>query len=158
VGPEGCVAGFDIQIKALESAAAMLASRGTEVTLHKEPGEPKTPVSGIHLYLADHARWTDLVDGSPKAIIANLGYLPGSDQRIATQVSTTVSALTAALKRLPMGGRLAIVCYPDHPGGGEEAEAVKDLLAEETDGSFRILRIDNYLDEKSPFLMVAEKR
>ena len=158
VGPEGCVVGFDIQLKALESTAAMLASNGIESSLHKEPEEPEMRASGVHLYLADHSSWTDLVDGSPKAIIANLGYLPGSDQRIATQASTTVQALSAALKWLHIGGRLAVVCYLDHPGGQEEAEAVKDLLAKETDGRFRILYIDNYLFRKGPFLMVAERR
>ena len=64
----------------------------------------------------------------------------------------------AALERLPVGGRLAVVCYLDHPGGLEEAEAVKALFAKEADGRFRVIRIDNYLYRKGPFLLVAERR
>jgi len=158
VGPGGCVAGFDIQVKALEGAAAMLAGKGIEVTLHKERGEPGIPSSGVHLYLADHARWTDLVDGAPKAIIANLGYLPGYDQSLVTEAATTVAALSDALERLPVGGRLAVVCYQDHPGGREEGRAVKELLTRETHGAFRVLCIDNHLYLKGPFVMVAERR
>lgn len=58
------------------------------------------------------------------AAVFNLGYLPGGDNSIITSPESTLAALQAVKTYLAPGGRLAVVVYPDHPGGREEAEAV----------------------------------
>jgi tRNA A58 N-methylase Trm61 len=157
VGPGGCVVGFDIQTDALKNAAELLRSEGADVNLHMEDPVQEYPASGVHLILADHARWPDFVNGSPKAVIANLGYLPGADHGVVTQIPTTVAALETALDKISLGGRLAVVCYVEHTGGREEAEAVEELFKRAEKGRFRILRMGNFLTENAPFLLVAEK-
>jgi hypothetical protein len=145
-------------MEALENAAALLRREGAEVQVHPEASPPVLKEQGIHLILANHSRWMDFVNRSPKAVIANLGYLPGSDHDIVTQIPTTIAALTAALEGLSAGGRLAVVCYVEHPGGRAEAEAVERLFSGYGMGHLRILRIGNLLSSKAPFLLVVEKK
>jgi hypothetical protein len=97
------------------------------------------------------------VNSPPKGIIANLGFLPGSDQGIVTQIPTTLAALKTGFEKLSAGGRLAVVCYVGHPGGREEADAVEELFNSQQEDKFRILSIANKLSEDSPFLLVGEK-
>jgi 16S rRNA C1402 N4-methylase RsmH len=157
VGIQGCVVGFDIQLEALQGTMSLLENVGADVKLHTEGAITGVPTPGVQLILADHARWADFVHGSPKAVIANLGYLPGGDHEIVTRAPTTEAALKAAMDKLAPGGRLAVVCYIEHPGGREEAEAVENLFSEQAGNRFQVLRIDNPLAATSPFLLVAEK-
>jgi hypothetical protein len=55
----------------------------------------------------------------------NLGYLPGASKEIMTRSETTLAALKQALTHLKMHGLVTLVLYPGHPGGEEEAEAVR---------------------------------
>jgi hypothetical protein len=55
----------------------------------------------------------------------NLGYLPGSDKTRITMADTTLLALASALDWLAPRGIMTVVVYPGHPGGDEEAEAVR---------------------------------
>jgi len=115
VGPAGHVYGFDIQPAAIHATrrrleAAGLADRAT-------------------LFCADHAELTQHLpaglSGSLGAVVANLGYLPGSDSPVITRPDTTVRALEASLPLLRAGGVLVVVAYPGHPGGPEELAAVE---------------------------------
>ena len=155
VGPEGNVVGFDIQMVALESTRSFLESSDARVKIHPEGSFPEPLDSGTHLFQADHVRFTEFLHGSPKAVIANLGYLPGGDHGVVTQTPTTIAALAGALEKLLPGGRLAVVCYVEHAGGREEAEAVEKLFADQAGNRFHVLRINNSLAAKSPFLLVA---
>jgi len=156
VGLEGCVVGFDIQMVALESARSLLESTGARVKIYVEGSATGSLNSGVHLFQADHARFTEFIPGSPKGIVANLGYLPGGDQSVVTTKQSTSAALKAAMSSLTAGGRLAVVCYVEHPGGYEEAEAVEKLLSEQSEG-FHVLRMSNQKARNAPFLLVAEK-
>lgn len=60
------------------------------------------------------------------AAIFNLGYLPGGDRSIITEASSTCHALSVVAACLRVGGRLAVVAYPGHPGGAEETQAVAE--------------------------------
>lgn len=113
VGPTGQVYGFDIQAAALQSARARLDASGVArwVTLHQDS----------HAHLAHHLAG---LEGSLRAAMFNLGYLPGSDKTVVTQPESTLVALRATLPLLGPGGRLSIVLYPAHPGGQAESEAV----------------------------------
>lgn len=119
VGSAGKVYGFDIQQQALDSAWQRLEQAGQTA-----------PVS---LYHAGHEVMAMLlpesVAGRVKAVMFNLGYLPGGDKQRTTSTSTTLAALQAALSLLAPGGVISLLAYTGHPGGREEAEQVKGWAA-----------------------------
>lgn len=115
VGATGKVYGFDIQQQALDSAWQRLEQAGE--------------VAQVSLYHAGHETMGLLLpqtaQGRVKAVMFNLGYLPGGDKRRTTGASTTLAALQAALSLLAPGGLISLLAYTGHPGGREEAELVK---------------------------------
>jgi len=115
VGRTGKVIAFDIQAAAIEATRNRMDSEGFSgrVILHGES----------HVELARFA-----APGSVKVIIFNLGYLPGADRSISTNKVETLEALDAASALLKPGGILAVICYPGHPEGAEEAEAVESFF------------------------------
>lgn len=119
VGASGKVYGFDIQEQALDTAYQRLQQAGQTA-----------PVS---LYHAGHELLAILlpesVAGRVKAVMFNLGYLPGGDKGRTTGASTTLAALQAALALLGPGGVISLLAYTGHPGGRQEAELVKAWAA-----------------------------
>jgi predicted methyltransferase len=115
VGATGKVYGFDIQQQALDSAWQRLeqAGEGAQVALYHAGHET------MSMLLPETAQ------GRVKAVMFNLGYLPGGDKRRTTGASTTLAALQAALLLLAPGGVISLLAYTGHPGGREEAELVK---------------------------------
>lgn len=115
VGEAGTVYGFDIQEAALDTAYQRLKDEGLE--------------GRVSLYHAGHEAMAvvlpESVRGRIKAVMFNLGYLPGGDKARTTGVSTTVAALEQARELLAPGGALSVLAYTGHPGGRDEAEAVK---------------------------------
>ncbi len=143
VGATGRVVAIDIQQQALASTAVRLESEGLRerVMLH----------CGCHSDLAEIAG-----SDRPRAIVFNLGYLPGGDHDLITQTENTLKALSAASDILMPRGVLAVVCYPGHIGGDEEAAAVEvfitSLKAQRTARYSMILR-----DKTTPFLLLSKK-
>lgn len=115
VGERGTVYGFDIQEAALDTAYRRLQEEGLE--------------RRVSLYHAGHEVMAvvlpESVHGRVKAVMFNLGYLPGGDKQRTTGLNTTVAALEQALLLLAAGGVISVLAYTGHPGGREEAEAVK---------------------------------
>lgn len=146
VGETGKVLAIDVQAQAIESTSARLESEGLRerVKLHH----------GCH---ADLANLANLAGGkSPSAIIFNLGYLPGGDHGITTHRENTLKALAAASEILVPGGILAVICYPGHDGGAEEAAAVEAFIA--TLATHRTARYGMLATEKpAPFLLLSKK-
>ncbi len=110
VGEEGRVIGFDIQDQAIKSSQRRLTEGGV--------------MERCELVEASHARMNDFVPGEVSAVTFNLGYLPGADQEMITRSRSTLEALNVSLELLRSEGVITCVCYPGHPGGGEEAEQV----------------------------------
>ncbi len=114
VGPSGRVFGFDVQETALASAAEKLG------------GLPQVRlVHAGHETLAEHLAANDR--DRLAAAMFNLGYMPGGPKDIVTRPETTLSALRQALDHLKINGVVTLVLYPGHPGGAEEADAVRSL-------------------------------
>ena len=115
VGPAGKVYGFDIQQQALDSAWQRLDAAGAS--------------GQVSLYHAGHEVMAMLLpesmEGRVKAVMFNLGYLPGGDKQRTTMTSTTLAALQTALSLLAPGGVISLLAYTGHPGGREEAERLK---------------------------------
>ncbi|MDA7538402.1 class I SAM-dependent methyltransferase [Akkermansiaceae bacterium] len=143
VGEEGRVHAFDVQYEALLSTRERLAVQNAT-----------GPVS---YHLASHARIARHVS-SASAVMFNLGYLPGTDQVTITQTDSTVEALQQAAEVLTPGGIITCICYPGHPGGLEEAEAVLDWARIHAEFSKVTLPDEKDRLEGRPFLVGFENR
>ena len=115
VGSTGRVFGFDIQPEALVRAAERVAD------------QPQ-----VSLFHRGHERMEDTLPPEAKgrlaAVMFNLGYLPGAPKETITLPETTLPALSQALGMLARGGIISLLLYPGHPGGGDEASAVRAWL------------------------------
>lgn len=114
VGMGGHVYGYDVQAEALAAARRRLEASGCR--------------ERVTLTLAGHEHLGETlpggVRGNIRAVMFNLGFLPGGDKSCITLPETTLAALEAACRVLAPGGVLTIVLYSGHGGGQEEAEAV----------------------------------
>lgn len=144
VGDEGKVIAIDIQSEAVESTRRRLCEMRLD---HR-----------VDLHQASHADIGQLVAlGSVSVIVFNLGYLPGSDRSLITRSETTLKAMAASVVALKKGGVLAMVCYPDHAGGGDEASQVVAFLQ-----GLRNFRLAKYellsTHRPAPFVLIAWKK
>ena len=63
-----------------------------------------------------------------KAVIFNLGYLPGGDHKVQTKGETTIEAIKKSLDLLCADGFIAIMIYYGKNSGTEEKLKVMDFL------------------------------
>ncbi len=149
VGPEGKVYGFDIQQHALDSCYRRLLE-------HKADKQ-------VSLYHAGHETLPIVIpatlhDGRIKAVMFNLGYLPGGDKQRTTQISTTLSALDSALRMLSKNGIITVLAYTGHPGGKQEAESVAAWAATLDPHIFNIrVEKNSHSQRPSPELIAINK-
>lgn len=120
VGASGHVYGFDVQAEALAATRRRLSEQELD--------------GRVRLHLCGHERMREElppeVRGRIRAVMFNLGYLPGAPEKtVITQPSTTLAALEAALDLLASGGLITTVVYPAHAGGREEADAAEQWAA-----------------------------
>jgi hypothetical protein len=109
VGPSGHVDGFDIQNEAIDSTHQKLRDHSIKhVTLHQ----------------LGHETMDSIVEAPVKAVMFNLGYLPGENKELITLAHTTLTALQKSVELLALDGIVTLVVYTGHPGGQEESEAV----------------------------------
>jgi SAM-dependent methyltransferase len=144
VGDGGKVIAIDIQAEAIAATRQRLKESLLE--------------NRVELYQASHADIGQYVaEGVATAIVFNLGYLPGSDRELVTKSETTLMALTASVFLLKKGGVLAVVCYPDHPGGDDEAAQVVCFLRGLE--NFRLAKYELLSTHRpSPFILFAWKK
>ncbi len=115
VGATGTVVGFDLQEEAIRIARGRLEAAGV--------------AERCRLFRESHAGLRERMEAEfpgrrAKAIMFNLGYLPGGDKTVTTRVESTLAALEGALGVLAPGGLMSVVLYPGHAEGKREAEAV----------------------------------
>jgi len=111
VGAGGRVLAFDVQREAIDSARRRVGAAGFG--------------DRVRWFGESHARIAERVGGAGvKAVMFNLGYLPGGDRGVITTVGEPLAGLEAARRVLVPGGVIAVVCYTGHAGGEEEAVKV----------------------------------
>ncbi|WP_027719258.1 class I SAM-dependent methyltransferase [Desulfovirgula thermocuniculi] len=144
VGPQGRVYAFDIQEEAIAQTKALLERHGL--------------LDRVTLLAADHREMDRYVPPNVRAVMFNLGYLPGGDHRVVTRPSSTLEALQTALALLAPGGRISMVIYTGHPGGLEELRAVEDFAATVPPAEFVVLRISFWnRSGRAPVVFFLEK-
>lgn len=100
---------LDIQKEALDEARRKMEAMGVS--------------SRVSLIKGCHSRFPEeIAPGSVKLIVYNLGYLPGGDKSVTTEVPTTLKSVQRAAELLTPGGVISITCYPGHPEGKNEEE------------------------------------
>ena len=114
VGPEGRVWAFDVQAKAVEETRNRLRAQGLD--------------SRAELILSGHEHMAEYVKGPVKAVMFNLGWLPGGDHAVTTRWETTRTAVESALDLLAPMGVLVICAYPGHAEGEREKQELTAFL------------------------------
>lgn len=118
VGNEGHVFGFDIQERAYNSTKEVLYPHGLQNT--------------VTLFLANHIAMKKYIPeqyhGTIKAIMFNLGYLPGYDKNLTTETHSTISALHDSCGLLKSSGIITISVYNEQNNGTEEQQAVMEFV------------------------------
>jgi ubiquinone/menaquinone biosynthesis C-methylase UbiE len=112
VGKTGKVWAFDIQQEAILKTYSLLENRGF--------------AERVELVNCGHQHLVECIKVPVKAVVFNLGYLPGGDRNITTDACTTISALDQTVRLLAPSGIAAITVYPGHDAGADEASAVKN--------------------------------
>lgn len=105
---------MDIQPEALQATTTLLNE-------HLKEEEKK----GIVLEERCHSGFAEeLLPGTVKLIVYNLGYLPGGNKQRTTLCETTLRSLQAAIKLIKPGGLISVTCYPGHAEGEKEEAAL----------------------------------
>ena len=116
VGPEGRVFAFDVQEQAVENTRARLKEAGV--------------LDRAKLFCLGHEHMAEQVTYPVRAVVFNLGWLPGGDHHVTTRWETTQAAAESAISLLEPLGVLVICAYPGHAEGERERQALTKWLAE----------------------------
>ncbi len=166
VGPSGTVWAFDIQAQALLKTASRLEEQQITVQLRLQRAG-STQIDDLSCRViaieANHAEMGHHLPpdarGCVSAIMFNLGYLPGADKACITAATSTLVALDVSLEYLAPEGVLSVVVYPGHPGGRDEAEAVRRWFARRThDDSMTLLTDDSVPTHEGPQLLALRRK
>lgn len=115
VGETGRVYAFDVQQSALDNTAQRLEAAGL--------------VARAELIFDGHQNMAVHVPCGVRAVMFNLGWLPGAQHIVTTKTSTTLAAVRAAAQLLVPGGVMTICVYPGHEEGRCELSALLDWAA-----------------------------
>lgn len=151
--PGGRVFAFDVQADAIVRTQQRISEA--------EPSSPDP--AGVVLHHAGHERMAELLSpelrGRLRAVMFNLGYLPGGDKTLITRMETTLCALHQALDWLAEDGVLTVVVYPGHEGGQGEATAVEKWMAALPSDRFEAQKL-GFLNFRptTPFCLAVRRR
>ena len=125
VGPGGRVYAFDIQLQAVNETEKRLREHGMadRATL-------------IH---AGHERMAEYVKEPVKAVMFNLGWLPGGNHSVTTKWETTRLAVESALTLLLPSGIVVICAYPGHEEGAREERELTAFLSGLSNRQYNVL-------------------
>ena len=107
VGKNGKVFAFDIQQIALDNTEKLLKDNGA---------------SNFQLINISHSELDRYVSVPVKAVVFNLGYLPGGDHSLHTKHETTTVAIEKGLSLLTDDGFISVTIYYGKDSGTEEKE------------------------------------
>ncbi|MDF2549946.1 MAG: putative rRNA methylase [Chlamydiales bacterium] len=95
---------------------------------------------------------------SIQLIVYNLGYLPSGDKELTTKTDSTLESIQAALSLIRSGGAISITCYPGHPEGDLETQALASYV-QGLDPTEWSATSHQWLNrQKSPRLLLLQKR
>lgn len=116
IAPSGHIYGFDLQQAAIDSTR--------EKFRHTQLSDRLTLIHASHAEMSE--KIPARLHGKIRAIMFNLGYLPGGDKSVITLSDSTLTALNTAVRILAVNGIITLLAYPGHPGGDMETDQVKN--------------------------------
>ena len=125
VGPGGHVYAFDVQAQAVEETGKRLREHGVD--------------GRAELIRAGHEHMAEYVKGPVRAVMFNLGWLPGGDHSVTTRWETTRRAVESALDLLAPMGVLVICAYPGHAEGEREKQELAAFLSGLSNRQYNVL-------------------
>ena len=146
-GAAGQVLALDVQSAAVEATRNRLEERALG--------------DRVHLIQQSHADLEDILDNEPmlSCAVFNLGYLPGSDKTVTTQVPSTLRAHQALMSRMAPGGVIFTTVYVGHEGGREEADALISWAQGLDRKRWSVARHEWInQDANPPFILIIQKR
>jgi SAM-dependent methyltransferase len=136
MGP-GRLFAFDIQPQAVSAARELLSRKGWSEELRAGRyqvicrGHEEMESFFQELYRKEQdtpgADPLPSADAFARAIVFNLGYLPGGDKSLTTKTESTLEAVCSALHLLAEGGLLCVTMYSGHPEGAAEKAALLEM-------------------------------
>ncbi len=139
VGESGKVYAFDIQQSALDETQKKLKQNG---------------FFNASLILASHSDIDKYICSKIKAVVFNLGYLPGGDHSLCTRADTTIEAIQKSLAILDDEGFISITVYYGKNSGTTEKQAVMEFLKNIDYKKYTVTVHDFYNRPNSPPLTV----
>jgi hypothetical protein len=130
---------FDIQTKALNSTKSRVGE-SKNISYHLECHSTLSPVK-------------DPID----LIVYNLGYLPGGDKSLTTNVQTTIKSIETGMVLLNPGGLISCMLYPGHTEGAREESALLSLVANFSPKKFQVSHHRSINRSKAPSLLLIQK-
>ncbi len=133
---------FDIQDQAIENSKNLIGPRDN-LRIIKDSHE------NIDCYIKEEI---DLA-------VYNLGYLPGSDQKISTNAQTTIKSLEILLRKLRKKARVILTVYYGHKEGIIEEAALSTYIKNLDPNKYSTMKI-TYPNKKNspPYILIIEKK
>lgn len=130
VGETGKVYAFDIQPQAIENTKKLLEKN--------DVSERVQVICDGHQNMKNYVAET----GKVKAVMFNLGYLPGGDHSVTTKTDTSSAAIQSALDLLDDEGIITIGIYYGKDTGFDEKNGVTEFLKSLDSKKYNILMHD----------------
>lgn len=124
VGRNGRILAIDLQEEAILASKRLLSAHQIDNADF---------VQGSFVHLEEYWRaWMENMErgmtaetpSNLRAVVFNLGYLPGGDKKVTTTTEGTLLAVQQALSIIAPGGIVTMVLYPGHEEGARERDAM----------------------------------
>lgn len=144
VGETGHVYAFDVQEEAVRRTQERVGEAGF--------------AARTTLLLAGHETMARHVPQGVKAVMFNLGWLPGAQHIVTTKTDTTLEAVRAAVELIGRGGIVTVCIYPGHEEGTRELHALLDYAKGLSVRTYNVLH-HHFLNaaEGTPELILIQK-
>jgi predicted methyltransferase len=145
VGEKGMVYSFDIQQRAIDNTRKLIGEK------HR--------YQNYKLILDSHENIDKHIKERVKAVVFNLGYLPGGSHHITTVHDTTLKAVKKSMAILKQGGIIILCVYPGHPEGIIEKQTLLEYAKAIDSKNYSVLSLSFINQSKnSPFILVIQKK
>ena len=141
----GSLYAIDIQENAIKSTKKKLLSL------------PPQKIDRIHFFHQSHENFPSIINQA-HLIVYNLGYLPGSDQKITTLGEITIKSLQNALEILDNQGLISITVYPGHSEGTLESQMLLDWCSILPSKRVKVQIMRHLNKPSAPFLLTLQKK
>lgn len=152
VGEDGAVVSFDIQESAVEAARKHLRDERVENTIVVHDS-----FINMRKYIEEDV---DEECEKPKAVVFNLGYLPGGNKDITTITEDTLEGVKEALDIIQIGGVVTCTVYSGHEEGKKEKAALLDMAKNLPADKYHVAYVSMPNQENDPpeILMITKKK